>query len=540
MEESIAPKTLQWCLSPVHENTNVPNLLYEIHKSRLDLQAAFPDPLGIHQTAFFKWALTYLAKEYSIGDDLPNRFKIIKDTTLFSQWDSFLGWALTPVQHYTYITNLLFEIYKNKPDLQQAFPDPLGGDQIGLLKWAQYNLAKEYDDEEDFLSRFNIVRSEDTLAEKPSTRVLSDLKKGINLVGFSRIETGLGEACRLAARAIQSTNIPFGIINYPLPYPSMDLSWVDKEMQAPIHRVSIFHMNPDIFPTVYCTLGQSFFNGHYNIGYWHWELPEIPDDWISSFGPLDEVWVPSSFVLDAVSMKTNLPVIRIPHCIHVKCPKDTDRQTFQLPIDRFLFLVMFDNRSYSQRKNPIAAIKAFQKAFAKDDPSVGLVLKMQGTEFVVGELSQIQNLIQDHHNIYIINQTLKREEINALIQSVDCIVSLHRSEGFGLVLAEAMYLGKPVIGTNWSGNTDFMDRENSCVVDYSLVKVGADYGPYKRNQIWAEPDIDHAVYYMRKLVSNPIWYSTIAEKGRESIHKHFSVQVVGKMIYERLEKLSLI
>ncbi|MBC6975847.1 glycosyltransferase [Bacillus sp. Xin] len=411
---------------------------------------------------------------------------------------------------------------------------------MGLLKWAQYNLANEYYEEEDFFSRFNIIKSEDYSLKQVNTRVSPYLKKGINLVGFARLEAGLGESCRLAARSIQSTNIPFGIINYPLPYPSMDLSWVDKEIKLPIYNVNIFHMNPDVLPTAHRKLGHRFFNGRYNIGYWHWELPELPEEWISSFRLLDEVWVPSSFVLEAVSKKTNLPVIRIPHCIQVECSKGIDRGYFGLPIDRFLFLAMYDTRSVSQRKNPLSVIKAFQEAFSKDDASVGLVLKVNGSQNNAEELKQLQNLIQDNSNIYLINQTLSREEINALIQAVDCIASLHRSEGFGLVLAEGMYLGKPVIGTNWSGNTDFMNSENSCMVDYTLVKVGEDYGPYKHDQIWAEPDIDHAVYYMRKLVSNSLWYSNIAEKGKADVHKNFSAQVVGEMIYGRLEKLNLI
>ncbi|WMT43331.1 glycosyltransferase family 4 protein [Paenibacillus sp. D2_2] len=452
----------------------------------------------------------------------------------------FFEWAIAPVQHNTYIPNLLFEIYRNSPNLQQAFPDPLRSDQIDLLKWAQYNLANEFDEEDDFFSRFNIVISEDHLSETASTRVLPHLRKGINLVGFSRLEAGIGESCRSAARAIQSTNIPFGIINCPLPIPLMDLSWVDKEMKSPVHNVNILHMNPDMFLGVYNTLGQHFFNGRYNIGYWHWELPVIPEDWISSFGPLAEIWVPSSFVFNAVSKKTNLPVTCIPHCIQVECPEDIDRRYFELPTDRFLFLTMYDTRSILQRKNPIAAIIAFQKAFSKNDPSVGLVVKVNASEYHPEEVLQFQDLIKDNNNIFLINQALRREEINALIQSVDCFVSLHRSEGFGLVLAEAMYLGKPVIGTNWSGNTDFMDRDNSCAVDYSLIKVGRDYGPYRHDQIWAEPDIDHAAYYMQKLVSDPLWYSTIAEKGKETIHKRFSTQVIGTMIYKRLEKLGLI
>ncbi|CAI8750826.1 glycosyltransferase family 4 protein [Bacillus sp. IT-79MI2] len=540
MGDSIVHKTLQWCLSPVHENTHIPNLLYEIYKSRRDLQRAFPDPFGINQTRLLKWAQTYLAQEYFIGDDLSNHFKMIKDTSLFSKWDSFFQWALAPVRHNTHIPNLLYEIYKSRRDLQQAFSDPLQRNQTELLKWAQYNFANEYYGEDDFFSRFNIVKSEDYLLEKVNKQVLPYLKKGINLVGFARLEAGLGESCRLAARSIQSTNIPFGIINYRLPYPSMDLSWIDKEIKTPIYNVNIFHMNPDVFPIAHRKLGHRFFYGRYNIGYWHWELPELPEEWISSFRLLDEVWVPSSFVLEAVSKKTNLPVIRIPHCIQVECPKDIDRGYFGLPIDRFLFLAMYDTRSVSQRKNPLSVIKAFQEAFSKDDVSVGLVLKVNGSQNNAEELKQLQNLIQDNSNIYLINQTLSREEINALIQAIDCIASLHRSEGFGLVLAEGMYLGKPVIGTNWSGNTDFMNSGNSCAVDYTLVKVGEDYGPYKHDQIWAEPDIDHAVYYMRKLVSNSLWYSNIAEKGKAVIHKNFSAQVVGKMIYGRLEKLNLI
>ncbi|MDF2082844.1 glycosyltransferase family 4 protein [Bacillus pseudomycoides] len=540
MRNLMPHRTLEWCLSPVYESTHIPNLLYEIYKSRPDLQKAFPDPFGIHQIRLLQWAQTYLAQEYFIGDDLPSRFQMIKNASLFSKSNSFFQWALAPVRHNTYIPNLLYEIYKNRPDLQKAFPDALRRNQMGLLKWAQYNLANEYYEEDDFFSRFNIIKSEDYLSKQDNTRVSRYLKKGINLVGYARLEVGLGESCRLAARAIQSANIPFGIINYPLPFPSMDLSWEHKEIKRPLYNVNIFHMNPDLFPAVHKELGDAFFHGRYNIGYWHWELPDIPEEWSSSFKLVDEIWVPSSFVLDSVSKKTNLPVICIPHCIQVECPNDIDRQYFGFPTDRFLFLSMYDIRSVSERKNPVASIKAFQEAFSKDDPSVGLVLKVNGAQNNLKEIRQIQNLIGDSNNIYLINQTLSRGEINALIQSVDCVISLHRSEGFGLVLTEAMYLEKPVIGTNWSGNTDFMDSENSCPVNYNLVNVGKDYGPYKPYQIWAEPDIEHAIYYMRKLVSDSLWRDTIAAKGKEVIHKSFSTKVVGQMIRERLAKLNLI
>jgi glycosyltransferase involved in cell wall biosynthesis len=541
VQDSIPYGSLQWCLSPVHEKTHIPNLLYQIYKSRPDLQKAFPDPFGVNQTRLLKWAQAHLAKEYFIGDDLLSRFNIIKDTSSFSKRNSFFEWALSPVHHKTHIPNLLYQIYKSRLDLQQAFPDPLKTNQFRLLKWAQHSLATEYYKEDNFFSRFNIMKSEIRLSNQANTQASSHLKKGINLVGYARAEFGLGESCRLAARSIQSTNIPFGIINYPLSnLKSMDFSWKHKEIADPIYNVSIFHMNPDLFPIAHKKLGHQFFSGHYNIGYWHWELPELPEEWCNSFKLVDEVWVPSSFVLEAVSKKTNLPVTRIPHCIQAECHEGIDRRYFNLPLDRFLFLSMYDTRSVQQRKNPIASIQAFQKAFSKANSSVGLVLKINNSHNNPEEIKQIQKLIQGNNNIYLINQALNRKEVNALIQSVDCIVSLHRSEGFGLVLAEAMYLGKPVIGTNWSGNTDFMNAQNSCPVNYTLVPVGKNYGPYKHHQMWAEPDIEHAVYYMRRLTSDRIWCNLIAEKGQETMMTHFSPSVIGGMIKKRLMELGLV
>src|SRR5262249_9150038 len=120
----------------------------------------------------------------------------------------------------------------------------------------------------------------------------------------------------------------------------------------------------------------------------------------------------------------------------------------------------------------------------------------------------------------------------------DCYVSLHRSEGFGLGLAESMYLGKPVIGTNWSGNTDFMNADNSCPVRYQLVPLESDYGPYKRGQHWAEPDIDHAVWYMQRVVEDAAWRRTIAAQGQKTIWTDFSPKAVGEMYRRRLRVLA--
>lgn len=538
--------SLQWSLLPVKDHTRIPNLLYEVYKSRPDLQQAFPRPFGIDERKLLGWAQHRLATEYDIGDDLSSQFRLPDEilNAFHSSSDhtvpnGFFKWALTPVSNTTHMPTLIYEIWKTRADLQLHFPDPLGYDQPNLLTWAQYNLAREYFSGDDFLGRFKITEH-----VKNSGIISGNLRKGINIVGYVRGEMGVGESSRMAARAVQTTNIPFGMINFTVGSPSrmQDLSWKHKEIETPEYLVNIFHINADGLQVAYNTLGWRFFNGHYNIGYWHWELPDFPDEWCGSFNLVHEVWVASNFVLDSVSKKSPVPVHRIPPGIQVVCRPNTDRSYFGLPTDRFLFLSMYDIFSTQQRKNPKGVIDAFHKAFGNNS-AVGLVLKINNVYSnpeQVEEVKALKRYVQGLKNIYIINRTLDRDEVNALIQSVDCFVSLHRSEGFGLGMAEAMYLGKPVIGTNWSGNTDFMHAMNSCPVNYQIVNVGANYGPYKASQVWAEPDLEHAAHFMRKLVSDKAWYDTIAHRGQETILTEFSPPAVGTMIKQRLQTLRLV
>lgn len=368
------------------------------------------------------------------------------------------------------------------------------------------------------------------------------LLRGVNLIGLARTEIGIGESCRLAARALQTTDIPFGILNLPgvSSAREMDMTWAHKEMNAAVYHVNIVHMNPDTLKYAYKYFGRSTFHGRYNIGYWHWELPDFPDEFRSGFDLVQEVWAPSTFVRDSIARKSPVPVIKIPHGIEVHVSPDLQRDAFGLPHNRFLFLTMYDTHSYQHRKNPQAVIAAFQAAFGKDRPDVGLVLKLNNAKSNPSDLAVLKRLVSGQNNIYIIDRTLARHEVNRLMNCTDCFVSLHRSEGFGLGLAEAMYLGKPVIGTNWSGNTDFMNSANSCPVNCRIVRVGQDHGPYKAHQYWAEPDIRHAADYMWRLVHDPEWRHSIATNGQNTIRSQFSPQAVGALIKQRLTALGLL
>ncbi|WP_085524180.1 glycosyltransferase family 4 protein [Tuberibacillus sp. Marseille-P3662] len=366
------------------------------------------------------------------------------------------------------------------------------------------------------------------------------MDQGINLIGYARTESGIGQSCRLAAGAMDSAGLPFGILNHAAnPSRKRDLTWIHKEMRRPIYNTNLFHINADEMIRGWQTgrLSERLFRDKYNIGYWHWELPSFPEDWRTGFQLVDEIWVPSSFVYQAIVSKTDKPVIKMPHAIDVDVDQTITRRHFKLPDHRFLFLMMYDALSYRERKNPKAAITAFKKAFGHDHANVGLVIKVNAANHRNRELHELKRWIDHQDHIYIMPQILDRRHVNALIHVTDALVSLHRSEGFGLPLAEAMYLGKPVIGTNWSGNTDFMNQSNAYPVPYTLTSVGDNYGPYSANQQWAEPDTDHAAACMRELYFNPKQAQSLGQKGLETMKTDYAPEVMGEKIKTRLQTI---
>lgn len=374
------------------------------------------------------------------------------------------------------------------------------------------------------------------IKNKNSTSVKIE-NTGINLIGYSRAEMGIGESCRIAARSLSAGELPFAIINFEGTSRSRmnDLSFIHKEVDSPIYDINVFHINAEQMVEIYTQFGETIFEERYNIGYWHWELPDFPDRWTKSFGFVNEIWAPSTFVAEALAMKSPVPVVRIPHSIEVKIDEHRERSYFNLPEESFLFMAMYDVNSYHQRKNPQAVIEAFKTTFERDDMSVGLVLKVNVTDPNSIEMKQLQALNQGSRNIYLIKDVLTRNDVNALLSVCDSFISLHRSEGFGLGLAEAMFLGKPVIGTDWSANTDFMSEKNSCPVRYNLVKLGETYGPYEDYQYWADPDIDHASIYMKRLLNDKYFREKIALEGQLTIRNEFSPKRVSELIKKRLK-----
>jgi len=223
----------------------------------------------------------------------------------------------------------------------------------------------------------------------------------------------------------------------------------------------------------------------------------------------------------------------MPPPVHLSEFAGKDRNDYGLPGSAMLFFMAFDCLSFIERKNPFAAVDAFFQAFS-DNADAILVIKVQNSSFRPDQYAQLVNRVSRHQNVIIIDRTLSRPEMNDLLSLCDAVISLHRSEGFGLVPAEAMSLGKPAILTNWSGNTDYMTQHNCLPVDYRLVPIPSDIGPYEQGQLWAEPDIEHAAHCLRSIYDDSTLARTIGECARKTISDEFSYHAIGARISQRL------
>jgi glycosyltransferase involved in cell wall biosynthesis len=362
---------------------------------------------------------------------------------------------------------------------------------------------------------------------------------GINLTGFFDHPTGIGESVRCAARAAQAADIPISCIQLKC---TTEIRGQDTEFSGRLvednpHLVNLFHLIPTQGQDLDRAHGSDFRKGKYNIAYWAWELEEFPSGWASLHRYFDEIWAPSRFAADAIASKLPLPTLVMPHAIDFPIPEGDVRARFDLPENLFLFLFAFDLNSLSVRKNPEAAVRAFQKAFSGSSMPAGLVIKTQGAEANPEDFAHLREIARQTPHCFLISQTLSRADVMRLQKSCDCFVSLHRSEGFGLSVAEAMYLGKPAISTNWSATAEFVTPQNGCPVEVELVTLEKNHDVYPKGSVWAEPNVDHAAAHMRKLAQDPAWAARLGAQAASDIRRRFSPKAVGELYRRRLEAL---
>ncbi len=361
---------------------------------------------------------------------------------------------------------------------------------------------------------------------------------GVNLVGYFKAENGLAQGVKLYAKALAKSNIPHMLINANILHflPQNDTAFDGKLRHKPNFAINVTHINPDQYQMVSELFSLSAFDKRYNIAVWLWELENIPKEWLWVFPYLNEIWTPSQFIRDAIRKVSPIPVTLIPYGIEAPVNVECDRTFFGLPKDAFIVLCMFDSNSYASRKNPLGALEAFAKAFGRKHPRAIMVLKINNPK--EEDLQKIKADVGESENTIFFTKTLEKAQANALINCCDVFISLHRSEGFGLVMAEAMLLGRAVIATNWSANTEFMNEKVACMVDYQFVSTNGQYQYDNTDQRWADANIDQAAYYLRRLYEDPLYYEQISNAGKAYIKEHLSpknsAMAMEKRIWEIL------
>lgn len=366
---------------------------------------------------------------------------------------------------------------------------------------------------------------------------------GLNVVGFLSADLGIGESARAMVRAADAAALPAALVELKLNVKTTrsDETYAPRLQSEPIQPVSVFHLDPPAARDIDHHHGKAFRAGRYNIGYWAWELPEFPDAWVSYCEYFDEIWCPSDFVREAIAMQSPVPVITMPHAINASPPDASTAQLrtrFNLPADRLLFLFIYDLNSYSPRKNPTAVIEAFRRSGLAANRAA-LVIKTHGAKGNEADLAALRTAVADMPGTTLIAETLSRVDLTALQAACDVFVSLHRSEGFGLAVAECMALGKPVIATDWSATAEFLHAGNGCPVPARLVELQSNIGPYAKGQRWAEPDVAAAAEAMRLLAGDPVRRAALGEAARRTIAERFAPSVIGARYRRRLEAIAM-
>jgi glycosyltransferase involved in cell wall biosynthesis len=302
----------------------------------------------------------------------------------------------------------------------------------------------------------------------------------------------------------------------------------------------LFFFNADMIQDVLNNhLNQEIWKRKYNIAYFWWELETFPDKFINSFNDLSEVWVGTDFCQKSISKISPVPVVKIPwKPTLVKGQKNWKRSDFGIDSNTYVYLFVYDSGHYPQRKNPLALVKSFVKASLPKDKSM-LIIKAMHFDCTTEYNKQLLNLVRKSPNIKLITDDYTRDKTLGLIKCSDCYVSPHRSEGFGATIMEAMSMGIPVIVTSYGGSMDFTQSNNSYLVDYDLVRLKENIGPYDKNCVWAEPLVEDLAKNIRNVFLHPKIAKKIGLKGKLFVEAHYGREVLSSIINERMRFIKM-
>ena len=358
----------------------------------------------------------------------------------------------------------------------------------------------------------------------------------VELAGYLDAAVGVGEAARRYVEALRSVDIP--VLERDVPLPGRALAMAEPSPGPEPSREAIAFnlmcLNPEQLVPYLNGPEAPLKGSRIPIGIWSWEVDVLPPGWAAAAGEVAEVWTYSRFAAGLISRAIGVPVVGIPPPVS-KTTKPVP-PPMRLP-EGFRVLVMFDYLSTLERKNPLGAIEAYRRAFQPGDGAV-LIVKSVNGEHRLDRCAELAELARGRRDIVLLDRVMSGPERDALVAACDCYLSLHRSEGHGLPLAEAMASGKPVVATAYGGNTEFMSEQNAYLVSWRPSPVGAGIEHYPATASWAEPDVEHAAQLLRAVREDAAGTRRRVLQAQADIEALLSPTAVGRQMRERLSNFS--
>ena len=475
--------------------------------------------------------------------------------------EAFIAWLEGPAPRggaYGINRYVFHRVARERPDVVRAYPDLDGADGVEYVAWCWAFGRHELGIPDRFLpprpgeasaATSPAAPLADLAANAPSRRRQPPPGDGapedglaVRLTGYLGHTLGLGAAARGYAQALGAAGVPVRTVTVPLHHLALPVELATEYgrhgfedlVHDGAHGFEIVAVNADELPDFVTRLGEDYFEGP-RIGIWGWETNSIPPRWERAFALVDEIWVYSRFMAENIGAVAPVPVTALPP--PVQRPEDPIELLRLGAPPGFLFLFVFDYLSTVQRKNPVGLIEAFKQAFAPGEGPQLLIKTINGPLRPLAE-EEVLWAAHGRPDVHVVDRSLSDRELSGVMAACDCYVSLHRAEGFGLTMAEAMALGKPVIGTGYSGNVDFMNSENSYLVDFTIGRVGAECEIYPPEGEWAEPSIEHAAELMRGVYDDPREARRLGTRAAEDIARSLSPETTGAAMRRRLQELS--
>ena len=361
---------------------------------------------------------------------------------------------------------------------------------------------------------------------------------GINLYGDDAAGTGLSRSVQLLREAFTAAELPYSF-HHIEEWSGTPLA-EDAEREQTDYAVNLFHLQPSIWLAFLKQFDCKKLDEHYNIAFWLWETPELPEEWHPVCDFFDEIWVPSAFIAKAIRKVTDKPVKVMYYGLSGEGEQLPDgmtaRRRLGVPENDLLCLVLYDGRSSTERKNPYGALDAFCKAFPTMPEDVWLVIKGKG--FTKQEKRRLQKRLEGRDHVLWVEGLLPWQEAQELLAAADILLSLHRAEGFGLPVAEVMKYGGVAVATDYSSTREFLDATCGCPVRYRLLRTKRDISLYRRGTIWADPDVTDAAIQLRRLYEKPGLRQQLGTAAQARIRGMLDVLRAGERMERRLKSVA--